>query len=934
MILPLNGWSAHRAPPAQTAEDCMRRLLVIAWCVAASSLISGQGQQPQPPEQTPTFRTGVDVIAVDVAVMDSRGRPVEDLLTPDFLVKIDGEARRVISSELVKIDVEAAKKQKADPFEPVFTTNQTPPNGRMIMLAVDQLHVRTGAARGLLQAAARFVDSLSPADRVGFVAYPAPGPVVDFTDDRLRVKRAMQSVVGTQLRPIMRFNIGMSEAIDIAQRSDDRVLFIVVSRECRGLRGQPLDECEREIVVETSQMVARLREDRDASLRALRGVLEDLARIDGPKTLVLMSEGLILDDPSELNDVVRLAGLGRVTINVLLMDVSSADASQAARPPTGREDRQLEMGGMGDLAAATRGTLFNVIGTGDSVFDRIASQTSAYYLLGVEEAAGDRDGKRHRIDVEVRRRDVTLHSRRAFVLSSAASARRTPEENLGDALRSPFAVAELPLRATTFVTQDRESDKVRLMVAAEVGAAGAMPAEYTLGYALIDRDGKLVGAFSERKALTPADGRPTAALEYLSSLLLEPGTYSLRLAAVDSQGRRGSVIHSVSAWQMAGEAFAFGDLFVGNMPEAGVLVKPGVEPHVDNGALAAFVELYSTTPASLANAEVTFEIASDQDGPALATAPATMVGDVEAPRRVAQAAIEAAVLPPGRYLARAKIVQGGKPAGVLLRPFVLGTLRAGAVVNTGPVSLGSIAKFDRSAVLAPAVVNGMLETIAARGAAAKAAVTEARAGRYGAAALEALTAGDQTVAQFMRGLEFYTKGQLQQAAVQLDLAAGPRREFFPASFFLGAAFAEAGRDREAAGVWQLAMGSEPRPPATYTLLADARFRDGQPQSVVDVLKPAYDRAPTDNQIAKRLGLAYVVTGRYADAVPVLDAYLTRNATDQDVLFAAIYAHYEAMTRAKTLLPEADRAKVKRYASAYKGPQQALVARYLQSLAVR
>ena len=70
----------------------MRRFLVIAWCVAASSLISGHAQPSSPPpEQTPTFRTGVDVIAVDVAVTDSRGRPVEDLLTPDFLVKIDGE---------------------------------------------------------------------------------------------------------------------------------------------------------------------------------------------------------------------------------------------------------------------------------------------------------------------------------------------------------------------------------------------------------------------------------------------------------------------------------------------------------------------------------------------------------------------------------------------------------------------------------------------------------------------------------------------------------------------------------------------------------------------------------------------------------------------------------------------------------------------------
>ena len=261
----------------------MRKLLVIAWCVAASSSIGGQAQQAQTPEQTPTFRTGVDVIAVDVAVTDSRGRPVEDLLTPDFVVKIDGQERRVISAELIKIDVEAARKQKADPFDPVFTTNQTPPNGRMILLAVDQLHVRTGSARGILQTAARFVDSLSPADRVGFIAYPAPGPIVDFTDDRLRVKRAMQSVVGTQLTHLTKFNIGMSEAIDIAERADDRVLFIVVGRECRGLRGQALDECEREIVAETQQMVARLRDDREASLRALRAVLEDLVRIEGPK---------------------------------------------------------------------------------------------------------------------------------------------------------------------------------------------------------------------------------------------------------------------------------------------------------------------------------------------------------------------------------------------------------------------------------------------------------------------------------------------------------------------------------------------------------------------------------------------------------------------------------------------------------------------------
>ena len=76
-----------------------------------------QQQQAQPPQeqkqdepiQGPTFRTGVDLVAVDVAVVDRRGRPIEDLRAAEFAVKIDGEVRRVVSAELIKVDVEAAK---------------------------------------------------------------------------------------------------------------------------------------------------------------------------------------------------------------------------------------------------------------------------------------------------------------------------------------------------------------------------------------------------------------------------------------------------------------------------------------------------------------------------------------------------------------------------------------------------------------------------------------------------------------------------------------------------------------------------------------------------------------------------------------------------------------------------------------------------------
>jgi tetratricopeptide (TPR) repeat protein len=210
-------------------------------------------------------------------------------------------------------------------------------------------------------------------------------------------------------------------------------------------------------------------------------------------------------------------------------------------------------------------------------------------------------------------------------------------------------------------------------------------------------------------------------------------------------------------------------------------------------------------------------------------------------------------------------------------------------------------------------------------------LAEARAGRYGTAAIEALLGGDQAAAAFFKGLDWYSKGQLSQAATQLELASGPRREFFAAAFYLGAVFATAGRDRDAAGVWQIALSDEPRPAFAYTLLADARLRDGQPGSVIDVLKPAYDRMPDDAEIGQRLMSAYLMTGRYEEALPVLESHLSRNPTDQLALFAAVFAQYQVAMRERLVLPEAVVAKLAEYVRAYDGPYEALLTKYLQTI---
>src|SRR5215831_19459236 len=92
---------------------------------------------PQTPE-TPVFKTGVDVVTVEVGVADKSGHPVRDLTAGDFIVKVDGKPRRIVSARHISFDVDAAKRAAANNEDTYFTTNIGPPGGRMILLAVDQ----------------------------------------------------------------------------------------------------------------------------------------------------------------------------------------------------------------------------------------------------------------------------------------------------------------------------------------------------------------------------------------------------------------------------------------------------------------------------------------------------------------------------------------------------------------------------------------------------------------------------------------------------------------------------------------------------------------------------------------------------------------------------------------------------------------------------
>ena len=58
-------------------------------------------QQQAGTDQTPSFRSGVEVVSVDVNVIDRQGRPLRGLTAGDFTVTVAGKPRRVVTSEFI-----------------------------------------------------------------------------------------------------------------------------------------------------------------------------------------------------------------------------------------------------------------------------------------------------------------------------------------------------------------------------------------------------------------------------------------------------------------------------------------------------------------------------------------------------------------------------------------------------------------------------------------------------------------------------------------------------------------------------------------------------------------------------------------------------------------------------------------------------------------
>jgi VWFA-related protein len=678
----------------------MRKLALFVTIIFA---LAPARYRAQDTERSGAFRASVDLIVVNISAVDGRGQPVEDLGPRDFSVKVDGRQRDVVSAQLVKA---APPPTRAAPplvaaMDELVTTNALSGGGRLFAIAVDQTLVVPGSIKPLLNTASQFIDQLAPIDHVALVTFPEPGPHVDFTTDKARVRQALETVVGQPQKMTTRVaNISLTEARDVSDH--DLMLTIdpqkpletmgltvrrILERGCRGMTlddllamPEVLKQCVNDVRNESTQIITESRLEATFSLRRLESFLRGLVHIEGPKSMVLISAGLALENLAALDDVVRLAAASRTSVNVLAVDPERGEDLRDLANGQSRltlQNRSLELDALREIADRTGGSFQRASGTGAGAFRQLTMELSAWYVIAVERRPGDPE--RQRVDVDVRRRGVTTRANRTFVTAASIDAGRPREELLSEALSSPIALTGVPLRVSTFTRREPASGKYQVRLAALIGQPGTPAGEFTVGHVVKDAQDRIVASQGRQLSLssTESGNQP---LQFDTELSLDPGIYALRFGVVDAEGRRGTIVHSLVLAPAARENVTTSDLVVGNAPPDGESLRPSVEPHVKGGRVAALLELYFNE-ADNGSVTASLDIAEGDAAPALTTATLNIETGAQPGWRVASGIVDADLLP-GRYIARVTVRRGTQTLAVAQRSFVFDrTSRPAAPTN-------------------------------------------------------------------------------------------------------------------------------------------------------------------------------------------------------------------------------------------------------------
>jgi VWFA-related protein len=543
------------------AASVMRRreVPVVAWLLMLLATL--RAGQANPPAQS-TFRSGIDVIQVDVSVLDRDRRPVKGLTTDDFTVLEDARPRRVVSFTAVDIP-RRAPPSTAWPatVTPDVTTN-IHPSGRIVVIAIDDGALSTnGGVWGVqkTKAAARAaIGELGPDDLGAVVFTEHAKTAQNLTADRGRLLAAIENAT---LFP-------GSAATD--QNDPDQ-----------HFRGS---------------CVCGL-----CSIEALAHVAESLGSIGQQrKTILYISPGISVD--ASMREFVNLPAAFSTfqdtcgarqhdAMLALFRHAQLSNVSISAVDPNGipGSDGKSYPDFLRTVAENTGGRAVVSDNDPERHVPALLLESSSYYLLGFEAGSGAADGSFHRIQVRVNRSDVQVRARAGYYVPTRkdrnAAAKAAAPGSLESAIAGQLPKSDLPLQVSVAPFADSNRKAVLAIVLNVTQSARSPASESVAGRSsatttiealasAFDSQGKSVGSrrLTLRLEMKSGTGRDRR-FEILPRLPIAAGRYELRLSVRTGDGRSGSVYTYVDVPEFARAPLSLSGIVLGTSPTSAAAPK-------------------------------------------------------------------------------------------------------------------------------------------------------------------------------------------------------------------------------------------------------------------------------------------------------------------------------------------------------------------------
>jgi VWFA-related protein len=471
----------------------------VAGVLFASAVgISGQAPPAQP--APPVFPSRVDLVTVDVVVLDREGKPVEGLTAADFTVKESGQPQSIAAFEAVSLHESPPSRGGT---QRVSTNTDRPDSaGRWFFIVLDDLNISQFSTVRARDAMVEFVErGLRPGDSV-MIAPTSGGAwwTGSLPEDKASLIAFLKRFEGTYRPDTSTARLWDHEAMGIALGRDPQALARVARRYFEQNIIPEAYPMDREIrsAVDVSPGIAMIqtkaRQVYKEATNRLRGSLDTLERIStavaqmrGRKTLLLVSEGFIMDPTqTEFRELVQSARNANAAVHFVDVRNPAGALGQAGMPGGDAEYgaalqqddtnsalafASLEADGARSVAIDTGGRVLAGVKLVDDL-TRIADENRNYYLLGYTPTNTKRDGKFRKIEVTVARPGVEVRARGGYYAPSDKEARPPKPDALDPSVRAallaPFNTPGLPLRLTSYVFGQQADGKMQVMLLTEL----------------------------------------------------------------------------------------------------------------------------------------------------------------------------------------------------------------------------------------------------------------------------------------------------------------------------------------------------------------------------------------------------------------------------------------------------------------------------------